>query len=129
MPRKPINMKNKEQLLARLKLKTVIDPDTNCWLWKGSLSQVTHGYGQIRLGYALYFVHRLSAYIFHDYDIGSVLQVNHKNTCKNKNCWNPEHVYVGTQRENLIEYWEDKEVRPDSVIRRHRVRRRQVSND
>jgi len=33
--------------------------------------------------------------------IDSKLCVLHKNTCNNKNCFNPKHLYLGNQSDNL----------------------------
>jgi hypothetical protein len=44
---------------------------------------------------------RLSAWIFHDLDLDSKNTVNHKLNCPNRNCWAPNHVYIGTQQSNM----------------------------
>lgn len=88
----------KKDPLTRIKRKTVIDPITGCWLFTGSKNK---GHGQIFMGEGLRpeRVHRISAQHYLDYDLTSSLQVNHK--CANRNCWNPDHLYVGTQQQNV----------------------------
>jgi hypothetical protein len=91
--------------LSRLESVTIKNSTTGCWL-VGNYNNI---YGNIKIGKFQYLVHRLSAYIFFDFDIRSeVLQVNHTRNCPNKNCWNPEHIYVGTQKQNMSDIPEEK---------------------
>ena len=65
------------------------------------------GHGQVTIGYERYLVHRLSAMLH----LGLVLekrpvgsrkdrsQVNHK--CANPHCFRPDHLYIGSQHENI----------------------------
>jgi len=89
------NMTNKllpkNQIFEYLNSKTV--KEGNCWLYTGLIS---FGYGT----YKGYRVHRLAAWIFMDFELRSPLNINHKLECLNKNCWNPDHLYIGTQRDN-----------------------------
>jgi hypothetical protein len=92
-------MLGRSQVEKRLKDNTIIDPNTGCYLWVGYM--VENGYGQTSLNYHCYKVHRLSAHIFLGLDLSSNLFVLHKTSCPNKNCWNPEHLYIGTQSDNM----------------------------
>lgn len=88
----------KKHVMERINAKTIIVEE--CWIFTGSLDN--RGYGQIfvQVGDKPEKVHRLSAHFFLGYDFGS-LQVNHK--CDNKRCWNPKHIYIGTQGENIFD--------------------------
>jgi hypothetical protein len=69
------------------------------WLWMGSVHK--KGYGQIYFGGKTERIHRVSAYLFLDFDLNNEkYQVNHIVGCHQKNCWNPEHLYVGTAADN-----------------------------
>ena len=88
-----------EKLLQRLLNNTFQDPITDCWLWKGSTSE--KGYGRARYEGKLYGVHRLSAYLYLKLDLkDKSKQALHSINCPNKNCWNPLHLYVGTNQQN-----------------------------
>lgn len=93
------NTIQKKHIVHRMVNKTNF-VENGCWLFNGSLNK---GHGQICLkpGLTPERVHRISTHFFLDYDFDSPLQVNHKQDCPNKNCWNPEHIYVGSQLENM----------------------------
>jgi hypothetical protein len=67
-----------------------------CWEWKGRL---IHGYGYISTKcFGSQRAHRVS-YIIHKGEIPNGLHVLH--SCHNRSCTNPEHLRVGTQKENI----------------------------
>lgn len=96
------SLSNKNGILRKLNKNTIKDSISNCWIWNGTLNG-PNGYGIIRLWKfsPKFYIHRLSAYIHLDYDLESKLQINHKRECKNRMCWNPDHLYIGTQYENV----------------------------
>jgi hypothetical protein len=71
-----------------------------CWLYLGS-SNRANGYGQIWFKGKRTHVHRLSAHAHLGLDLsdGSKYAL-HKPECPNRTCWNPEHLYVGTAKDN-----------------------------
>jgi hypothetical protein len=91
-PRKP--------LLERLLSKRVINPHTECWLWTGAGYQ--NGYGEIYVHESVrrvVSVHRAMASLACGLDLTKREVVRH--TCDERRCFNPEHLRVGSQKENL----------------------------
>lgn len=72
-----------------------------CWLWQGSL--MSNGYGYLKLkGWPHNTsVHRLAMHLWKGFDLESSLYVCH--TCDTRHCFNPQHLWLGTQSENIID--------------------------
>ena len=73
-----------------------IDPTTNCWNYDKTSR---YDYGQVLIYKKNFKAHRLSAFIWLDFDLSSKLHVLHK--CDNMKCFNPEHLFVGTNLDNI----------------------------
>ena len=82
-------------LAARYEHGVVRQP--GCWGWRLSNR---HGYGQIVIDKVHWSAHRLSWTIHHG-PITNGLQVLHR--CNNPVCSNPEHLYLGTDKENAAD--------------------------
>lgn len=87
------------KILARLWKRTTIDEITGCWLLSGFLDK--DGYARIYYSGINMRANRISAHIYLELEITSKLQANHKPECPNKHCWNPIHLYVGNQYQNV----------------------------
>ncbi len=62
----------------------------------------TDGYIRLSINRKLFSIHRVSAWYYLDLDYDDDnLKALHKNECNNRACWNPDHLYVGNQRDNL----------------------------
>lgn len=90
-PRTPTS----ERLLRRRD----IDPETGCWNWTGYID--ASGYGQVRMpdGPRTLGTHRVSYETF----VGPIpdgLHLDH--LCRNRACFNPEHLEPVTVRENNL---------------------------
>lgn len=74
--------------------------DTNsqggCWTWRAYTNP--NGYGQFRRGGQSYLAHR-AAYCLFNGPVIDGINVLHK--CDNPPCCNPEHLFLGTQKENM----------------------------
>lgn len=75
-----------------------IDPITNCWLWTGKLQY--YGHALIKINYKSMTVPRAAYEEF----IGPLKDFClHKRECPNAHCFNPNHLYDGTQSENRMD--------------------------
>ena len=69
---------------------------TPCWLWTGHT--IGKGYGEVRDYLTNKLVHRVAAELWLP-NFSSFLNVLHK--CDIPRCFNPEHLFQGTQKENI----------------------------
>lgn len=68
-----------------------------CWIFTGA---ERNKYGTLKFEGRMYKVNRLTAFAYLGFDLSSPLLVLHKNICLSKFCFNPEHLYIGTQSDN-----------------------------
>lgn len=67
-----------------------------CWIWQGAKD--SKGYGRITVNYRIFGAHRLSFELFK----GSIEKnKNICHTCDNPSCIKPDHLWIGTQKENM----------------------------
>lgn len=75
-----------------------------CWRWINA-SFSSSGYGQITFNYKLWNAHRYSYYIHNGCkDLEKGKHICHR--CDNKECANPDHLYIGTAKDNSKDTWE-----------------------
>ena len=79
----------------RQRLIRTIKKSGDCWLWQGSKTK--DGYGVLTIGRKQYRAHRISYSEFTG-DIPENIMVCHE--CDIPLCINPEHLFLGTAKEN-----------------------------
>lgn len=85
------------ELKQRLIQKTVIN-ENGCWLWTGCTKQFD--YGVVRAKRKNYLAHRLAYEIFKN-ELPGNKYVCH--SCDTPRCINPDHLFLGTQTENMFD--------------------------
>lgn len=89
----------REHIKDRLKSRVLIQD--GCWNWQGSICPCT-GYGKISVHDRPIGTHRLSYELFCG-PIPRGMSVLHK--CDNRRCINPDHLFLGSQVENVRDMW------------------------
>lgn len=72
-----------------------LDPETGCWLWKGATT--SHGYGALEWEGRTRAAHIVS-YLVHKGEIPKGMVCRH--TCDVRRCVDPNHLVLGTKRDN-----------------------------
>jgi len=84
--------------MERFEAKYIPEPNSGCWLWTASCWE--NGYGQISLPNTFKIVGaHVASWMLHQGPIPEGLFVCH--SCDMPPCVNPEHLFLGTQKENM----------------------------
>jgi hypothetical protein len=82
----------------KCKLLNRIKKVNGCWEWQGKITNV--GYGEITHERKYVLAHRCSYKTF-KCEIPKGMHICH--SCDNKKCINPDHLWVGNQKDNAID--------------------------
>jgi len=87
-------------IIEKLFAKSIIGSGENdCWEWTGARTQGGFGYGTINIYYTKWSTHRISWVIHNKKQIPKGFEVCH--TCDNPSCWRPDHLFIGTHKDNM----------------------------
>ena len=84
--------------IARFWSRVDVRSPLDCWEWRGGKHE--KGYGVFRIGQKPYRAPRLAWEFFNRSALGS-LYACHR--CDNPLCCNPEHIFAGSQRDNMAD--------------------------
>lgn len=86
----------KSEIQQYIKDRVCTHPGTGCWEWAMAVSE--QGYGVAAVGQKKASSHRI-AYAAFVADIPAGINVCHR--CDNPSCCNPEHLFLGSQKDNI----------------------------
>jgi hypothetical protein len=86
-------------------LKRIIVDENGCWIYQGATRKKGMPYGWVAYKKTQMNAHRAS-WIHSNGEIPEGLNVCHK--CDVPQCINPEHLFLGTQKENILDMWNKK---------------------
>lgn len=81
---------------------------SGCWEW--TKGRTVAGYGVVNYNGRSTYVHRIVASIVHKLNLNNPKEhALHK--CDNPPCFNPDHLFVGSQRDNTRDYFSKRTTR------------------
>jgi len=84
-----------------LRSKIIVGNKDECWLWTGAIVSNSKPYGQVKVEGKNRLVHRVIYELYTGEELLDNVQVCH--SCDNPRCCNPNHLWVGTNADNMLD--------------------------
>lgn len=92
------------EIFEKFENKIVRITESGCWIWMGATKTHKHPYGWLVYNKKHYNAHRLFYMIHHGIKLTDPkIVICH--SCDVPQCVNPEHLFAGTQKQNVIDMW------------------------
>ena len=105
------SFRNPNRLMDRIERMSVPEPNSGCWLWMGMLDK--SGYGKTCYGSGKTLSASRLSYIVYKEDPREQV-VRH--TCDVRSCVNPDHLLVGSVRDNVHDTFNRGRARPRGKV-------------
>lgn len=102
-----LQIRDRDLWISRFENKIVPEPNTGCWLWLGAANR--RGYGIYHIEGIQYQATR-AAWILYKGDFTPGMEMCHK--CDTPHCVNPDHLFLGTRSDNMLDCSRKKRLRP-----------------
>ena len=103
-------------LMDRFMEKIEFIPPCDCWFWSGAQDGKGYGLMSTKFKQSPIKAHRVSYELFNGI-ISDKLVVRHK--CDIPSCVNPNHLEIGTQKENVLDTVKRNRLNPLSLLNLH----------
>ncbi len=89
------NKRKPRPTLESIENNSISIPECGCWIWMG---RTTHKYGEVYIDGKQIRIHRFVWELYNG-PIPKGMNVLHR--CDTPPCWNPYHLFLGTQHDNM----------------------------
>lgn len=96
----PVSSSNQPDTIENRLIRRSFESESGCYIWEGSRD--SGGYGTIFMEGKIVKVHRAS-WVVHKGSIPEDVNVLH--SCDTPACWNPDHLFLGTQQDNIADMY------------------------